>query len=225
MSIITASQPPAGIPPDWQPRPHDLLWLHDAYALRSLTPEPLPSWATAEWTAVAPVVVRRQALNDATMIPVGLRGRERHHRHAACVPRHTIQRVLPPEMLKAHRCLFDVPALETFAIVRPLLDAIDLPWGPTGGVGFALATGLPVLHAQSDLDLVLRATSPFDRIQVEHLAMLLQHRACRIDLQIDTGVGGFSFAEWIAGRERILLKTNNGPLLTHDPWQPFAQAA
>lgn len=225
MTILTASQTPAGMPPDWQPRPHDLLWLGDAEVLHSMTSEPLPSWATVEWMAVAPVVVRRQRFDDPTMIPVGLRGQERHQRHAACVPRNAIHRSLSPEMLKTSSCPVDLPALEAFAIARPLLDAIELPWGPTGGVGFALATGLPVLHAQSDLDLVLRAPSPLDRTQIDRLAMLLQHRTCRIDLQIDTGFGGFSFAEWIAGRERILLKTDNGPLLTYDPWRPHAQAA
>lgn len=206
------------------PRPHDLLWLADANALVPLTP--LPSWASADWIVQAPVVVRRQKLDSATLLPVGLRGRERSQRLAACVPLAAVSRCVSPEML-ARQSTDIVPngiaALAALATSLTLLDDIGLPWGPTGGVGFMLATGLPVLHAQSDLDLVLRAPSPFDQRQTSLLSRLMRSAVCRIDLQIDTGFGGFSFAEWQAGRDRILLKTDTGPLLTHDPWQAEGQ--
>lgn len=221
LSTATVQRTPAS------PRPHDLLWLTDADALVPLTEHSLPSWADAEWIAAAPVVVRRQRLDDPAWLPVGLRGRERSHRLAACVPHAAIARCVSPEMLARQT---DIPsngivALETLAASRTLLNGLGLPWGPAGGVGFMLATGLPVLHAQSDLDLVLRAASPLDRRQTALLSRMMRDAACRIDLQIDTGIGGFSFAEWQAGRARILLKTDTGPVLTPDPWQVEAQAA
>jgi phosphoribosyl-dephospho-CoA transferase len=209
------------------PRPHDLLWLTNADMVVPLAPLPLPSWASADWVLEAPVVVRRQKMDTSTLLPVGLRGRERNQRLAACVPHASVARCVSPEMLAQRRT--DTPAngiaaLETLAGLRPLLDDIGLPWGPTGGVGFMLATGLPVLRVQSDLDLVLRAPSPLDHRQTMLLSRLMNRTTCRIDLQIDTGFGGFSFAEWLAGRDRVLLKTDAGPLLTHDPWQAKAQA-
>lgn len=207
------------------PRPHDLLWLADASALVPLSP--LPYWASADWIAAAPVVVRRQKLADAALLPVGLRGRERSERLAACVPLAAVARCVSPEMLARQSTDIasnGIAALEALTMSRALLDDIGLPWGPTGGVGFMLATGLPVLHAQSDLDLVLRAPSPLDRRQTSLLSKLMRSAACRIDLQIDTGFGGFSFTEWLAGRDRILLKTDTGPLLTRDPWQVEVQA-
>jgi phosphoribosyl-dephospho-CoA transferase len=209
-----------------QPRPHDLLWLADAAALMPLTLAPLPCWASAEWIMAAPVVVRRQKLDDPTLLPVGLRGRERNQRLASFVLRDAIRRYVSPEMLaQGADSPSELPALQALAMARPLLDALGLAWGPTGGVGFALATGLPVLHATSDLDLVLRAAAPLDSSQRDHLAALLHCTACRIDLQIDTGLGGFSFAEWMAGRGHVLLKTDTGPLLVRDPWKQAMQPA
>lgn len=226
MTIAAASKLQLAADPHWQARPHDLLWLSDPKALMPLAPAPRPAWATADWMALAPVVVRRQKLDDWRLLPVGLRGRERNQRLAACVPRDAVTHIVSPEMLaQASGIPLDFPALEALATVRPLLDALGVPWGPTGGVGFALATGLPVLHAASDLDLLLRAASPLDRAQNDLLAALLHGTACRIDLQIDTGLGAFSFAEWLAGRGRVLLKTDNGPLLLRDPWQAVAQPA
>jgi len=58
-------------------------------------------------------------------------------------------------------------------------------------------------------------------LRVEHIALLnaLQSSSlCRIDIQIDTGNGGFSFAEWVARRKTVLLKTGIGPVLTANPW-------
>ena len=113
--------------------------------------------------------------------------------------------------------------------IAPALNSLGLPWGPTGGLGFALATGLPVVHPGSDLDLVVRAPKPLTQSQVQALAAAVQEGDCRVDLQIDTGHAGFSFNEWLSSarrvpepgnrRGRILLKTNTGPLLVNDPWQ------
>jgi hypothetical protein len=36
-------------------------------------------------------------------------------------------------------------------------------WGITGSTGYALATGIPVIHADSDLDLLIRAPQPISR--------------------------------------------------------------
>jgi phosphoribosyl-dephospho-CoA transferase len=210
-------------------RPHDLLWLTDAAALTASAP--LPDWASPAWIAATPAVMRRQRLDDSSLLPVGLRGRERSQRFAARLPRHAVARCVSPEALlqtaaAAHaNPTNDIAALAALTALRPLLDDTGLQWGPTGGVGFALATGLPVLHAHSDLDLVLRAATPLTPAQVELLSPLLAYTACRIDLQIDTGAGGFSFAEWMAARGRVLLKTDDGPLLTGDPWQTERQTA
>lgn len=232
------------------PRPHDLVWVSDPAALHLRgeapgdTPGSIPGWCRP-WPCrggLAPVVVRRERTRDPDLLPVGLRGRLRHQRQAAYLERRGAGRIMQPEdlvsqalagMLKGERHMVELSsALHGIAAA---MDATGLPWGPTGGFGFALATGLPVLHGGSDLDLVLRAASPIGGRQALALARALERAERNIDLQIDTGVGGFSFKEWMACGQprhgergparsegdrarRILLKTAEGPLLVSDPW-------
>ncbi|MGK5011461.1 malonate decarboxylase holo-ACP synthase [Janthinobacterium sp. MDB2-8] len=199
-------------------RAHDLLWA-------SGLPDDacLPAWLDAAWLQAAPLVVRRASC-AAGRIPVGLRGLLRSERHACEVDAAAVVRRMTPEML-ARLASAPLPgpscaALDALRQVAPLLDATGWAWGPTGGVGFALASGLPVLRADSDLDLLLRIAAPPDAAQADALrAIAASVTACRLDLQIDTGHGGFAYAEWAAGRGRVLLKTDHGPVLTATPWE------
>ena len=102
--------------------------------------------------------------------------------------------------------------------LAPVLDALPWSWGITGGAGFAMASGLPVLHAGSDLDLLLRIPQRPDPAALEELAGRLRAAPVRVDLQIDTGRGGFAFAEWLRRDGPVLLKTDLGPRLAADPW-------
>lgn len=196
------------------PRAHDLLWLAGL-------PDgaPLPAWLDAAWLRAAPLVVRRASCAPGR-IPVGMRGMLRSERHACEVDAAVVVRRMTPEMLaRAPLPAFACAALEALRQVAPLLDATGWAWGPTGGVGFALASSLPVLRADSDLDLLLRIAAPPDAAQAEALrAIAASVTACRLDLQIDTGQGGFAYAEWAAERGRVLLKTDHGPVLTATPW-------
>jgi phosphoribosyl-dephospho-CoA transferase len=45
---------------------------------------------------------------------------------------------------------------------------------------------------------------------------------CRVDLQIDTGHGGFALRDWLASPHQTLLKTDHGPRLVADPWSDAA---
>lgn len=209
--------------------PHDLLWIEDAKALKATNP--LPIWASADWLLSAPVVVRREKVDDPGLIPVGLRGRKRSERFAAYLDRNAVTRCIKPEMLvdyaachiKEQRSRLLV--FEALAVLAPSLDATGMAWGPTGGVGFQLASGLPVVREDSDLDILLRSRAPLSAAQMLGLRMMWSSPICRIDIQIDTGDGAFSFSEWANvnaqwanGHGRVLLKTDAGPVLTTDPW-------
>jgi phosphoribosyl-dephospho-CoA transferase len=196
-------------------RPHDLLWLRSPCAPDGT----LPAWAVADW----PVVVRRAELQQPGRIAVGVRGRERAQRHASWVAATDVARALSPEALArqaSEGCAGSaVAALEALRTLAPYLDEIGLPWGPAGSTGFTLATGAPVLRADSDLDLLVRAPAAPSAPQLARLKALQGRVACRLDIQIDTGAGGFALNEWLAGRRQVLLKTARGPLLVADPWQ------
>lgn len=196
-------------------RPHDLLWLR-AGAL----PAPLPAWARADW----PVVVRRAEPPSPALVPVGLRGPQRADRHASWASRADVLRAASPETLAAALRDLDPqdahPLLRALHALAPRLDALGLAWGPAGSTAFALATGAAVLREGSDLDLLVRVPTPPAANIREGLRRLQQHAACRLDIQLDTGTGGFALAEWLAAREQVLLKTARGPILVADPWSP-----
>ena len=52
----------------------------------------------------------------------------------------------------------------------------------------------------------------------ENLLQLLEGRACRVDLQLETPLGGVALGEWAGGAARVLVKTAEGPRLVSDPW-------
>ncbi len=209
--------------------PHDLLWAVDAASF-SCTGD-LPDWASSAWLAKVPAVVRREKIAALDCIPVGLRGTAREQRHGAYLRRDRMARRVTPEMLAQTGILdgarrfgrFD--AIDTLLRIAPRLDALNLAWGPTGSVGFALASGISVIRSTSDLDLVVRAPVMPDAGTIKALRALDSHASCRLDIQIDTGRGAFSVAEWFQGKRRILLKTDSGPLLTDSPWGEQAGTA
>ncbi len=200
-------------------RPHDLIWPASPAGLRSAVAV-LPDWLNPAW----PVVIRR-APADGLWLPVGLRGHSRSLRHAAFLLSEGATLCATPESLvtgwQQHPELLVFHCVRLLKAVAKTCNALALPWGPTGSVGFALATGEAVLRTDSDLDLVVKATQPLTVGQIELLHTLeqqAQHFQCCIDVQIDTGQGAFAFSEWQRTAQRVLLKTDAGPVLTEDPW-------
>lgn len=207
--------------------PHDLLWVTCRKAL--VTHDALPDWACTGRLAHAPVVVRREQVGDLALLPVGLRGETRSQRFSAYVQRDDVMRAITPETLvrnvawQSRLTLQQFPAVIALNELAPFLDSSGLHWGPTGSIGFTLATGLTVLHPDSDLDLVVRAPVPLTLVETAILEKAIGKAPCRVDMQIDTGCGAFSFAEWASGSKRVLLKTDTGPMLIADPWNPGAR--
>ncbi|MDT4852726.1 Phosphoribosyl-dephospho-CoA transferase [compost metagenome] len=203
----------------YNPKPHDLLW--------GMTPSHLPAgapaWAQQVLAAGHPVVVRR-ANCEPGKVAVGIRGASRDQRLAALMPLRSILRLLSPEQLRP--CVTaDLPALRALEVVAPVLDATGLPWGPTGGVGFQLATDVVVLHEASDLDLILRTPNPLDRQQARALLAALANAPCRIDLQLETPHGAVALREWAGESRRVLLKCAESARLVDNPWQALECAA
>jgi len=181
-------------------------------------PADAPAWAVAVLAAGQPVVVRRARV-AAGLVAVGLRGATRDQRLAALMPVEAIAHRLAPEDLLARQASEDLPVFRVLAELRPLLDALGHVWGVTGSAGFQLATGLPTAHPDSDLDLLLRAERPLPRSEARPLLQLLEGRACRVDLQLETPLGGVALGEWAGGAARVLVKAAEGPRLVSDPWQ------
>ena len=191
-------------------RPHDLLWLRHDAALLGIT----ESWVAGLWNPRQPVVVRRDVMTRG-LIPVGVRGQARHQRAAGWVSPAEVVRVVSPEMLVVPTQLTPHPTVQALVALRQ--HPWPWEWGVTGSTGFALATGLPVLHQDSDLDVLIRAPQPLPSADVARWQRILATLPCRTDSQIETSQGGFALNEWLRSG-RVLLKTATGPRLTDNPW-------
>ncbi|WP_207870122.1 malonate decarboxylase holo-ACP synthase [Pseudomonas sp. 51_B] len=201
------------------PQPHDLLWGMPAAGL----PDDAPAWAVQALTAGQPVVVRRASC-DAGWVAVGVRGQGRAQRLGVVMRLGDIQRQVRPEALR-WSAPSPWPALEALASVAAVLDASGLAWGPTGGVGYQLATGCPVVHQASDLDLLVRTPQSMNRAKARELLDIFACGPCRIDVQLETPAGAVALREWAGQARRVLLKSALGPRLVQNPWHPMECAA
>ncbi|QBM25374.1 malonate decarboxylase holo-ACP synthase [Citrobacter arsenatis] len=196
-------------------RPHDLIWLNARDALEDVT----ETWVDTVWHSGLPVVVRRD-VDAQGRIPVGVRGMKRDQRAAGWVNAEAVVRVCSPESLVDPLSLLRSPFISQPPLQVALLlaqQAWPWTWGITGSTGYALATGIPVIHAASDLDLLIRAPQPLSREALEKWLQQLAGGLCRADTQVDTPCGGFALNEWLRDG-KTLLKTSQGPQLVRDPW-------
>ncbi len=201
------------------PRPHDLLW-----GLRpEHLPQEAPAWARAALGGHVPVVVRR-APAEPGWVAVGVRGAAREQRYATWMCLSEISRLVSPQAVartgrwRSH-AQPQWSALRALNQMAPRLDDLGLAWGVTGSRGFELASGISAAHPDSDLDLSLRVPHQLSRAEARTLCALLDQAPGRIDLQLETPHGAVALREWAGEAPRVLLKTQNGPLLVSDPWR------
>jgi phosphoribosyl-dephospho-CoA transferase len=192
----------------FSPRPHDLLRLSG----RRVPPD-APEWASRA-LAVTPWVVVRRAAAPMDRIAVGVRGTSRSERYAAAVDPDDVCEVVEPENL-AHilpHADRELPAMCTLDAVRPVLDDTGLPWGPTGSVGFELATGIPTATTESDLDLIVRAPRGSSGALTLLAALHREFRALavRVDCQVETTSGAIALAELVGGQSDVMVRTAAG---------------
>lgn len=199
-----------------RPRVHDLIRFDPGGLDR-----PLPDWVTRDRTD-AWAVVRRVHASDAGMVAAGVRGRDRAQRAAIEVDAGAVLAIVSPESLVAA----DASGLNSAGIADALLAIAGSElfaghrWGPTGSAGFQLATGLAAVHAESDLDLIIRADEPIRRGRARTMIRFFAALPCRVDCLLETRAGAVALTEWAAtsGVDPVLLRTADGPGLTSDPW-------
>ncbi|WP_115717594.1 malonate decarboxylase holo-ACP synthase [Gallaecimonas mangrovi] len=201
---------------NWQP--HDLLWAKPR-SLKALPGEALGDWAQL---CQGPVVVRR-ATCEPGLIPVGIRGANKGQRQAALLAKTAVMRGVTPFAIAnsqgwlCHALRGQHPVLVTLERLAPILAPFR--WGITGSLGYELATGLSQLTDTSDLDLLLYCPETLARNSARQLWQSLNLGPCRLDVQLALPGGAVALADWANSRHKVLLKTNQGPLLTLEPWQ------
>lgn len=87
--------------------------------------------------------------------------------------------------------------------------------GPTGSVGFELATELPTATPVSDLDLLVRIPRGSSGVLTLLAALHREFRslAVRVDCQIETLSGAVALAELVGGQSDVMVRTDAGPRL------------
>jgi phosphoribosyl-dephospho-CoA transferase len=170
-----------------------------------------------------PFVVARRGPMTQQLVPIGIRGPERFQRWAAWCPPDAIREVITPaNLLTKLDGITNSQATPACLALCPLIFRwkwLRYSWGPTGSVGFELATGKQTTTAQSDLDIVIYADDPLSRNGAHRLLDATRDLEATIDIRVETPGCGFSLAEYAnSPPNTILLRTVTGPTLGHNPW-------
>ncbi|MFJ7470198.1 malonate decarboxylase holo-ACP synthase [Peribacillus frigoritolerans] len=193
--------------------PHDLLRIKGAEELISHTP--IPNWVE-ESLAISPYVVIRRSRAATGQVAVGVRGPERNKRFPAFLPIDSILSRISPERLAQEKGWHNHSKMifQCLDRVSDLLNPASLTWGPTGSVGFELATGQEVVSKKSDIDILIRISEDFTIDFAQKIEKELKKNPYRIDVQMETKEGAFSLTEYTIseGRE-VLFRTMDGPFL------------
>jgi phosphoribosyl-dephospho-CoA transferase len=172
----------------------------------------------------APFVVVRRAKSCDKIIPVGVRGSLRKQRFAAYLAPESIRGRITPEQLSATRGwranarTEEIAGLKALAGIEEKLANFPLAYGPTGSVGFELASGLPTATSASDLDLLIRAPERLPIQLAQELITILSGTPCRVDAQLETPCGAVALTEYASGQRPLLLRQDGGLVLVDDPW-------
>jgi phosphoribosyl-dephospho-CoA transferase len=162
-------------------------------------------------------VVARRASAAPGDLAVGVRGFTRSQRYAMTLSCRDIEQIVGPEDLAWLDIPVDraVPAMSAMRMLQCHLSTTDLRWGPTGSVGFELASGVHAATQASDLDIIVRVEAMTKAVsqQLCSLESLLRLAPARVDCQVDTPLGAIAVAELTSGAPQLLIRHAAGPRL------------
>jgi phosphoribosyl-dephospho-CoA transferase len=188
-----------------------------------------PSWVR-ESPITCPWAVVRRAEAPAGQIAVGVRGATRSERWGGYCARSLVSKIVrPAKLLVLAQSSSRTPRTPALKVLQEVIERwrdLTLPWGPTGSVGFELASGRQVTTQASDLDIAIRAPC---RIVVEQARSLWDRVTglqTKVDVRVETPECGFSLEEYVCTSSgRILLRYPDGPRFGDDPWNERSNRA
>lgn len=202
------------------PQVHDLLEIESGSLATGSVAQ--PPWVT-KMLIDCPWVVVRRGEAPGGYIAVGVRGADRRERWGAyCAERHVKRIARPATLLALGRTAGHIYRTPAFVALREVIKkwrGVPFLWGPTGSVGFELATGRPVTTEASDLDLAIRAPSPISVEQARWLWDRVLGLQTKVDVRVETPLCGFSLEEYAcASPAPILLRFPDALRLGDHPW-------
>ena len=198
---------------------HDLILLRTVSAVISTQGDPAcpnlnPNHRT--W-----VVVRRGFISDG-LIPVGVRGSQRHERCAGYTRFSEVVEIRRPDQLRlplAEDSRRELQAFQSLSYLENHLVGLDMSWGPGGSVGYELASGVPAVRVDSDLDLIIVSHRKLDIAAAQDLWRVVSSAPGKVDTLVETPFSGFSLEEFVTTSPReILLRTSDGRIFGSNPW-------
>jgi phosphoribosyl-dephospho-CoA transferase len=203
----------------------DTLHIHDLILLKAtsavISAEGYPACPYLDPNHRPWVVVRRGRISDG-LIPVGVRGSQRNERCAGFTEMSEVLEVRRPDQLRlllaedSRRALW---AFRTLSYLESQLVGKDMSWGPGGSVGYELASGIPAVRADSDLDFILFAPRKLEIVEAQDLWRMISSAPGKVDALVETPFCGFSLEEFVTTSPRkILLRTSDGRILGSNPW-------
>jgi triphosphoribosyl-dephospho-CoA synthase len=203
------------------PRVHDLLRIDARLAARW---REAPAWVSQSIERAPWVVVRRAEISGA--LAVGIRGATRAERYATTLsPSDPIEVLAPEELLG--RAVGEGILDDALRKCADAARAAGFEIGPIGSFGFTLASGVAATHAQSDLDLLVRASHVPSDVLAALAAVcrnVTSETSVRVDVELAYGATGIALAEALAC-DRVAAKTPHGPRLVPSPARSLAATA
>lgn len=102
--------------------------------------------------------------------------------------------------------------------VDKILGSYNIAWGPTGSVGFELASGVETITNTSDLDIIARAPEILSIDIAKNIIKELSKLTIKTDVQLEVPNGSIALEEYARDNKSIMLRTINGPKFVKDPW-------
>ena len=199
---------------------HDLLRLDPDCLTAGCVSE--PSWVR-ESLLFCPWVVVRRAQAPSGQIAVGVRGTTRSERWGGFCEKSLLSKIVrPADLLVLGRSSARIPRTPALKALQEVIEKwkdLTLLWGPTGSVGFELASGLHVTTESSDLDIAIRAPQRIAGEQARSLWDRVIGLQTKLDVRVETPECGFSLKEYVCTSPGgILLRYPGGPRFGDDPW-------
>lgn len=176
----------------------------------------LPQWAN-EFLKKVPYVVVKRGEEKTGMVSIGIRGMMRTQRFGCHMMQDNILKIYKPSELI--RCESNCGIWNKAA---PLLASIFEPYkkrmifGPTGSVGFELATGYESTTKNSDLDFLIMAKEPLETDVAKELLQKLLKLNIKMDITLGIPIGYIALEEYCNGQAPYMVKSNKGVQLVQE---------
>lgn len=174
----------------------------------------IPEWVYTTPSAFNFGVVRRMPISN-KLIPIGLRGEGRAQRFGTYIHEDHIIEVIKPNSLvnriDEFNDRFYYPTLKS---IRDEFKKLNLTWGPTGSIGFEIATNINVTSLKSDIDLSIYMEAIDDELFMK-VGEFLKSLDRKIDVQVEVPIlGAFLLNDYLKNQETgFIVRTPFGPQL------------